>query len=257
MKRLLLATVLASLPWGARGQADPPRKTISVAAAANLKSAIEELKAGFEAERPGVRVAITTGASGSLFAQIQNGAPFDVFFSADRDYPRKVADAGLGAPGGEVVYAVGKLVAWAPKRSSLELEKKGLAALADPAVRKLAIANPAIAPYGRAAEAALRAAGVYEAVKERLVFGQNVSQTAQFAQSGAADAALIPLSLTFLGALQGGKVYAVPPSTYPAPEQSAIVLKTARDPALAQAFLAYVIGPSGRAILTKYGYGLP
>jgi molybdate transport system substrate-binding protein len=232
-------------------------RTVSVAAAANLKFAIEALARGFESERPGARVAPTFGASGSLFAQAQNGAPFDVFFSADTGYPRKLVEAGLARPEDEVVYATGKLVVWAPKDSTLELEEKGLSALAGPAVGKLAMANPAVAPYGRAAEAALRSAGVLEAVRGRLVLGQNVSQAAQFAQSGAADAALVPLSLTFAPELADGKVYPVPQASYPVQEQSALVLAAAKEPELARAFVKYVTGPRGRELLARYGYGLP
>ncbi|HVO17780.1 MAG TPA: molybdate ABC transporter substrate-binding protein [Anaeromyxobacter sp.] len=261
MNRLPTLVALASLallpPAAGVQAAEPARKTVSVAAAANLKAVMTDLKAGFEAEHPEAEVSVTTGASGNFFTQIQNGAPFDVFFSADRDYPQKAVAAGLGAPSGEVVYAIGKLVVWAPRDSPLPLEQKGLAAVADPAVKKLAIANPAVAPYGRAAEAALRTAGVYDAVKDRLVLGENVSQTAQFAQSGAADAALIPLSLTFSPELKDGKVLVVPPGSYPAQEQSAIVLKGAKEAALAQAFVSFVTGPRGREILRRYGYSLP
>ncbi len=246
---LSVLAMLAALPATAGAQT----RTLSVAAAANLKPAMEELKKGFEAESPGVEVRVTTGASGAFFAQIQQGARIDLFFSADREYPRKVIEAGLASADGEVVYAIGKLVVWTPKGSAIDLEKKGLAALADPAVKKIAIANPAVAPYGRAAEAALAAAKVLDAVKDRLVFGESVSQTAQFAQTGAADAAFIPLSLTFTPALQGGVVYVVPASSYPAQEQSAVVLRSARDAALAKAFVAYVTGAKGRAILTRFG----
>ena len=245
---------LATLPpAGATAQT----RALTVAAAANLKPAMEELKKGFEAESPGVEVAVTTGASGVFFAQLQHGAPFDLFFSADRDYPRKVVEAGLASADGEVVYAIGKLVVWTPKGSPLDLEHRGLAALADPAVKRIAIANPSVAPYGRAARAALSAAKVLEAVQDRLVLGENVSQTAQFAQTGAADAAFVPLSLTFAPAFEGGAVYIVPPSSYPAQEQSAVVLRSAHDAALAKAFLAYVTGPRGRAVLGRFGYALP
>lgn len=232
-------------------------RTIRVAAAANLKLALEALARAFESERPGTRVALTFGASGSLSAQVENGAPFDAFFSADTGYPRALVEAGFAAEADEVVYATGKLVVWAPKGSPLALEAQGLAALAGPAVRKLAIANPAVAPYGRAAEAALRSAGVLEALQGRLVFGQNVSQAAQFAQSGAADAALVPRSLTFAPELAGGKVFPVPDASYPVQRQSAVVLRAAREPELARAFVGWVAGPRGRELLARYGYGLP
>jgi molybdate transport system substrate-binding protein len=240
---------------GARAGAAPAR--LSVAAAANLKVAMEALRRGFEAERPGVEVAVTVGASGAFVAQIRQGAPFDLLFSADREYPRALVQAGLGGPGGEVVYAVGRLAVWLPPGARVNLERRGLAALADRAVRRIAIANPATAPYGRAALAALAAAGIEGAVKDRLVLGQNVSQAAQFAQSGAADAALVPLSLTFAPELREGRTWIVPADMHAPLEQSALVLARARDPALAEAFLRWVTGPTGREILARHGYALP
>lgn len=253
---LSAALATAPTPGGsapARGASAPT--ILSVAVAANLKPAMQELARAFEAARPGVEVRVTAGASGTFFAQISAGAPFDLFFSADRDYPRRIVEAGLAEP--EVVYAVGRLVVWVPAGSPLDVARSGLAALAAPAARKIAIANPALAPYGRAAEAALRAAGVYEAVKDRLVLGQSVAQAAQFAQSGAADAALLPASLAALPELASGIAVPVPPATHPPLEQSAVVLRAARDPALARAFLELVAGPPGREILRRHGYDLP
>jgi molybdate transport system substrate-binding protein len=253
-RRLVLAALLL---LAGPALADGPRKTVSVAAAANLKAAAEELKQGFEAGQPGVEVTLTLGASGALFAQIQNGAPFDLFLSADRDSPAKVIAAGLGAAADEKTYAFGKLVAWLPRGSTLDLEKQGLKALAGPAVKRIAIANPAVAPFGRATEAAFKAAGVAGAVKEKLVLGTSVAQAAQFATTGAADVAFLPLSLTFGEELAGGTTNAGPAGLIPRIEQSGLVLGGAREPALARAFLAFVTGEKGRAVLAKYGYGLP
>jgi molybdate transport system substrate-binding protein len=250
---LLAITLLLSLPT----LAAEPGRTLTVAAAANLKIAVEELKKGFEAEHPGVEVALTIGASGAFFAQIQNGAPFDLFLSADREYPGKLVEAKLGNAADEKAYAFGKLVAWLPPGSTLDLEKLGLKALASPNVKRIAIANPAVAPFGRATQAAFKAGGVYEAVKEKLVLGTSVAQAAQFATTGAADVAFLPLSLTFGKELAGGKVYAVPEALYPRIEQSGIVLASSKEAALARAFLAFITGEKGRAILAKYGYGLP
>ena len=247
-----LALLLLAAPAAARG--DPQ---LAVAAAASLGPAVREVARAFEAERPGVEVGLTLGASGTFLAQIRNGAPFDLFLSADREYPAMAIAEKLAAPANERVFAIGSLVAWLPPGSTLDLGKRGLAALADPAVERIAIANPAVAPFGRAAEAALRAAGVYDAVKEKLVLGTSVAQAAHFASTGAADVALLPLSLTFEEALAGGRVVPVPASLYPRIEQSGIVLSRARDPALASAFLAFLGGEKGRAILAKYGYGLP
>jgi len=168
-----------------------------------------------------------------------------------------VVGAGLARAEDETVYAFGKLVAWLPPGSTLDLQKRGLAALADPAVRRIAIANPAVAPFGRAAQAAFQAAGVTAAVQSKLVLGTSASQAAQFATTGAADVAFLPLSLTFEKALSGGTVVAVPEALYPRIDQSGVVLAASREQALARAFLAYVTGEKGRAILSRYGYGLP
>jgi len=253
LRRALALAALAALAPSARAQ--PPARPLAVAAAANLGSAARELAQAFEGARPGVKVALTLGASGALFAQIQNGAPFDLFLSADREYPAKLVAARLAAD--ERVYAYGRLVAWLPPGSRVDLEHGGLAALADPSIRRIAIANPAVAPFGRATESALRAAGVYDAVKDRLVLGTSAAQAAQFATTGAADVAILPWSLALEEQLSRGKVIPVAEALHPRIEQSAVVLSAARDPALARAFLDLLAGEKGRAILAKYGYGLP
>lgn len=251
---LLLALVLLAL---APAPAAAARRPLTVAAAANLKPAAEDLRRAFEAAHPDVEVALTFGASGAFLAQLRNGAPLDVFLSADREYPAQAIAAKLADAADERVYALGKLVAWVPPGSRLDLAARGLAALADPAVKRVAIANPAVAPFGRATEAALRAAGVYEAVRGKLVLGASAAQTAQFATTGAADVAFLPSSLVHAKELAGGRTFRVPEALYPRIEQSGIVLSTARDPVLARAFLAFLGGEAGRAILAKYGYGLP
>lgn len=249
---LLLSALLAS-----RAPAAESQRALAVAAAANLKSAAEELARAFEAERPGARVALSVGASGAFFAQIQNGAPFDVFLSADREYPTKLVAAGLAAAADERVYAIGTLVVWLPPGSRLDVAGEGLAALAAPEVKRIAIANPAVAPYGRAAEAALRRAGVLDAVRGRLVLGASVGQAAQFASTGAADAALLPRSLTREEALAAGTVVPLPRALAPPIEHSALVLSGAREPALARAFLAFLGGAEARAVLARHRYDLP
>jgi molybdate transport system substrate-binding protein len=231
---------------------------LSVAAAANLKPALEEVARSFERQRAGVKVVITFGASGGLVSQIRQGAPIDVFLSADREYPAKLIEAGLATARDEVVYAIGKLVLWVPRASPLDIEAVGLRSVADRRLRKLAIANPAIAPYGRAAVAALRAAGVYDAVKDRLALGENVSQTAQFAHSGAADAALLPLSLARVPLLAtSGRMVEVPQDLYPRMEQSGVVLRSSPRAAQGREFLSFLAAPAGREILARHGYGLP
>jgi len=230
---------------------------LDVAAASDLKFAMDELVAAFAKSRPDVTVQVTYGSSGNFFSQISNGAPFDMFFSADIDYPRRLQQAGLALPGSEFAYAVGRIVLWVPRTSPLRVER-GLEVLKAPEVRHVAIANPKHAPYGRAAEAALRSLGVYDAVKDKLVLGENVAQTAQFVQTGAADAGMIALSLAIAPALSGeGRYWEVPLDAYPRMEQGGIILRRTKNAAGAHAFRDFVLGPQGRAVLTRYGFFLP
>ena len=248
---LAIAAALAVAPAVARAQ---PR-TLQVAAAANLKPALEALAASFAARTADARVQATYGASGTFFAQIRNGAPFDLFLSADAELPRRLVEAGQG-DGGAFTYALGRLVVWVPRESRLDLAR-GLEVVADPSVRKIAIANPAVAPYGAAAEAALRGAGLHDRVRQKLVLGQNVQQAAQFAESGNAQVALLPLSLAAAPPLADGRRVLVPLDAHPPIEQAGVVLAGARERALAHAFTAFLLGPDGRAVLERSGYALP
>ncbi|MBV8352871.1 MAG: molybdate ABC transporter substrate-binding protein, partial [Verrucomicrobia bacterium] len=179
--------MLAALPAFAAGEdvKESAPAQLSIAAAADLRFALDDLVKEFEQNNPAVKINVTYGSSGNFFAQLQSGAPFDLFFSADVAYPRKLAEKGLGVD--EVfLYATGRIVLWAPKNSPLDLDKLGIKALLEPSVHKIAVANPEHAPYGRAAVAALKALNVYDQVASRLVYGENIAQTAQFVQSGAA-----------------------------------------------------------------------
>jgi molybdate transport system substrate-binding protein len=251
---LLALVVLVAAPAFARAA---PQRSVAVAVAANLKPAFQELAAAFQASRPGVEVRPTYGASGSFFAQLANGAPFDLFLSADAEFPARIVAQGL-ADGSAFTYAYGKLVVWVPNGSRVDLEAKGLAALADPSVQRIAIANPEVAPYGRAARAALERAGLWKRLRERIVMGQNVSQTAQFVQSGNAQAGFVPLSLARTAPLSvEGRAWAVPGSSHERIEQVGVVLLGARDLALARELAAFLAGDAARAILARHGYDLP
>ena len=255
-RRLLLALIfLLTLSTDLASAAE--KRTLSVAAAANLKDAADAIAQAFQGEHSDVDVKVTMGASGNFFAQIQTGAPFDLFLSADTEYPDKVVAAGLAQAEDERVYAFGRLIAWLPPGSTINLEKKGLDALGDSSVKHIAIANPAVAPFGRATEQAFKAAGVYDAVKDKLVLGTSVAQTSQFATTGAADVAFLPYSLTFSKELSTGKVFFVPEKLYSRIEQSGVVLASSKEADLARKLLAFITGQKGRAILTRFGYGLP
>jgi len=254
---LVLAASLATslVPVPARAE-EPPRE-VRVAAASDLKFALEAVFAATPPSAAGIRPVVIHGSSGSFFAMIENGAPFDLFLSADADYPRRLAAKGL-SDGPVFLYAVGRLAVWVPSSSRLDLESLGLRALLDPSIRKVAIANPRHAPYGRAAEAALRTAGVWEGVREKLVLGENVAQAAQFVRSGAADAGLIALSTALSGPMRSaGRHVEVPAGAHPRMDQGGIVLRSARDPAAARALRDLLLGPSGRAALKANGFFLP
>src|SRR5438045_6265435 len=171
----------------------PASAQITVAAAADLNAALTEIAADYEKSGGGA-VLLSFGSSGNLFHQIQNGAPFDVFFSADLDYPNRLIEAGLAEKSSFYRYAVGQLVLWVPASSPLDVEHRGMDSLLDPSVKKISLANPEHAPYGRAAVAALRHFGVYEKVSDRFVLGENVSQAAPFVKSANAHIGFVGLS---------------------------------------------------------------
>ena len=237
---------------------------LRIAAASDLSSALQKLVSAFE-KQTGVHVSVSLGSSGNFFAQIQNGAPFDVFLSADKSYPEKLEQAGQAEPGSLTPYARGRLVIWTAKSSSLHFETKeenvlsgGLDALARPEARKIAIANPEHAPYGRAAVAALQHFRIYDQVKGKLVLGENISQTAQFAQSGNADAGFIALSLALSESMAASGRYALlPENSYPAIEQAGVVVKASRNKEQARRFLNFLTSREGQAMLHDFGFGAP
>jgi len=230
---------------------------ITVAAASDLNVVFKEITAGFE-QQTGHRVKVSLGSSGNFFAQLSNGAPFDLFFSADLSYPRKLAEAGLADPATLFIYGVGRIVLWVPKDSPIDVGTLGMAALRHPSVHKIAIANPRHAPYGRAAVAAMEHFQVYDAVKDKLVLGENISQTAQFVQVGGAEIGIIALSLALAPAMtETGRYWEIPLETYPRLEQGAVMMNPAKDPTTARAFLDYVKSAAGRGAFARYGLVTP
>ncbi len=229
-------------------------QTVRIAAAADLRWALEEVSAAFQQEHPG-KIQITYGSSGNFHAQLMNKAPFDLFLSADVEYPEDLVRRGLGVKDSRFDYGIGRLVLWVPKASPIPVEKLGLPALGHPSVKKIALANPRHAPYGRAAEAALKKAGLLEAMGPKLVLGENISQTAQFVQSGAADMGFLALSLVVAGPLKDqGRWWMVPAEDHPSIQQGGVILSWAQDPGLARAFVAFLQGPEGRRIMKQYGF---
>lgn len=230
--------------------------TVRIAAASDLKFALDEITAAVEREHPGLEIRTTYGSSGQFVQQLRNGAPFDVYLSADAAYVQDLVDAGLADSRDAFPYAVGRLVTWFPDGPSTR--DAGLAALADDGVRTVAIANPQHAPYGRAALAALDSAGVRAEVQGKLVLGENVAQAAEFVRSGNADAGIVALSLVLSDPLRGvGSWTEVPLDSYPRLDQAGVVLAEASDPAAAALVREAILSPAGRTILAEYGFFLP
>jgi len=229
---------------------------ITVAAAADLQFAMQEVGTRFQQES-GKTVKLIYGSSGNFAQQLQNGAPFDMFFSANLDYPRQLEAAGLTEPGTFRQYAIGKIVLWAPNDSKLDLSS-GLKALLDPSIKKIAIANPQHAPYGKAAVAAMQKESIYDQVKDKFVLGENISQTASFVASGSADVGIIALSLALSPNMKDKGRYAeVPAGDYPAIEQACVIMRSSKNKDIAQQFLKFIQSPPIRALFTKYGFAIP
>jgi molybdate transport system substrate-binding protein len=249
----LCATLLFA--FSANGPSLAQERPPIVAAASDLKFAITDIATRFEADT-GRKVALNFGSSGNFARQIQQGAPFELYMSADEDFVFRLADAGLTRDRGEL-YAIGRIVLYAPKGSKLALdaELKGLEA-GWQGVRKFAIANPEHAPYGRAAEEALRRLNLWDFVKPKLVFGENIAQTAQFVTTRSAEAGIIAYSLALAPELARQGDYVLLPETLHSPLRQRMVL-TRRAGETAALFYEYLKQAPARAILKKYGFVLP
>ncbi len=248
-----LAAVLAVigsslLPAEARAE------KVTIAAAADLKFALDEIASEFKKANPLDEVEVVYGSSGKLSTQIQQGAPYDLFFSADIAFPREIAKNGLAASEA-TPYALGRIVLWS---STLDATKMTLASLTDPKITRVAIANPKHAPYGRRAEEALRASGIWEKVEPKLVYGENIAQTAQFVLTGNAQVGIVALSLALASELASkGGYWLIPSELHEPLEQGFIITKRATGSALARRFADYLGTKAARAIMVRYGFVLP
>jgi molybdate transport system substrate-binding protein len=226
---------------------------ITVAAAADLQFAMQDVAARFQKET-GKTVKLTYGSSGNFFQQIQNGAPFDVFFSANLDYAKKLDAAGLTEPGSYYPYAKGKIVIWVRNDSKLDLSS-GMRVLLDPSIKKIAVANPEHAPYGQAAVAAMQNDQIYEKVKDKFVLGENISQTASFVVSGGADVGIVALALALSPNMKDkGRYVEVPAGEYPPIEQACVILASSKNKETARQFLAFIKTPAIGDLLRSYGF---
>src|SRR5579884_472542 len=222
------------------------------AAAADLNAPLTEIANNFQ-KATGNVVRLSFGASGNLTTQIENGAPFDLFLSADVGYPERLLKENLAEPQSLTRYAVGALVLWVPEDSVLDVERAGMQVLLNPVVKRIAIANPQHAPYGAAAVTALKHFNLYDRVEKRLVLGESVSQAAQFAESGNAQVGMIALAgAVALG--HKGRYWIVPQDAYPAIEQGAVITTHSKNKELAQKFLEFLRTPDSVAVLKRYGF---
>jgi molybdate transport system substrate-binding protein len=231
------------------------KQEVLVAAAADLKFAMDSLVATFAKNNPDITIQVVYGSSGNFFQQIGNGAPFDVFFSADIDYPRQLTAKHLTLSDPHL-YGTGQLVLWS---RTIDPAVDKMNTLLNSAITKIAIANPAHAPYGQRAEEALRHYELYDKVKAKLVMGENIAQTAQYAQSGAADIGIIALSLALSPAMQqsGGKYWLIPADAHLPLEQGFVLLAHAKDNKGAYQFMNFITTPEARAILKSFGFSQP
>ncbi len=243
---LLLIIVLLTTPLSAQNN------RIMIGAASDLKFALDSIIASYRNTHPGVVVSVSYGSSGKLFEQILNGAPFHIYFSADIDYPRRLQERKL--TGSDVhTYGFGRLVLWSAK---FDPRNDGIDLLRNPNVKKVAIANPLHAPYGRKAMEVLTYYKLQDEVKPRLVYGENIAQTAQFVTSGAADVGIIALALALSPTMksQNGHFYIFPDGTHSDLEQGFVVLKQAQARQDVAAFVAYMNGAEAKQILAYFGF---
>ena len=254
--RLAFAALLLTLVCATACKDQNPAATraadeITVAAAADLTPAFEEIGRAFQSTHK-TKVVYVFGSTGMLTRQLENGAPVDLFAAASMSYIRELDQKGLIIPDSKAVYAIGRIGLWTPADSTLRLE--GIKDLARPEVMRIAIANPDHAPYGLAARQALESAGIWEAVKPKLVYGDNIRQTLQYAQTGNVDVAIVALSLSKEG---HGRWSLIPEELHQPLEQGLAIMKSTKKEQAARAFVEFLTGPEGRAILGKYGFTFP
>lgn len=256
-KRVFLPAIVAALVLNAGPlQGIGYAQEITIAAAADLQFAMQDIASRFQKET-GKTAKVIYGSSGNFSQQIQNGAPFDVFFSANVDYPKQLEADGLTEPGTFYQFAIGKVVLWVPNASKLDLNT-GLRALLDPSIKKIAIANPQHAPYGKAAVAAMQKENIYDKVKDKMVLGENISQTATFVVSGSADVGIVALSLAVSPSLKDKGRYAeIPSDDYPPIQQGCVVLRSSRQKPIAREFLRFIQTPAISDLLRSYGFQVP
>jgi molybdate transport system substrate-binding protein len=250
--RLIVLILIALV--AVRTTAQSQSGTLLIAAASDLKFGLDSIIAVFKKTNPST-VDVTYGSSGKLFEQISNGAPFDIFFSADINYPTQLKEKRMTLS--EVYsYGVGRIVVWSKK---IDPQKEGIKSLLQSSIKKIAIANPAHAPYGKRAEEALIYYKMLDSLKNKLVYGENISQTAQFVTTGAADIGIVALSLALSPIMkkEGGHYFLIPEISHHRLEQGAVLTNHTKGNGLATAFMNFVKGDDANAILTHFGFTKP
>ncbi|HUF20563.1 MAG TPA: molybdate ABC transporter substrate-binding protein [Burkholderiales bacterium] len=250
--KFLIALILALTFIGALNA----QQRVSVAAASDLAYCLEEMNRVFHREHPGLEVIVSNGSSGMFFNQIRQGAPFDVYLSADIDFPNRLVREGEAVGDSLTLYALGRIVLWT-NRTDLPLDT-GLEVLRSPSVRYIALANPEHAPYGKAGKAALEHKKIWDEVKTKVVFGQNILQAMQFVDTGNADVGVIALSLVTAPAMQGrGRHVLLPHEWHPPLEQALVLTRHGSGNPAAQTYLRFLQSAPARAIFEKYGFVVP
>ena len=248
MKRVIISLAILFATLSVTAQ------KVNIAAAANLRYVLEEIKTAYVKQYPKAKVNLTFGASGMLVQQIQNGASFDFFMAADTEFPLKLKEKGL-TTGTISTYAFGKLAIYS---TTLDVEKHGLGVLKNPTIKKIAIANPETAPYGERSIELLKSQKFYESLKSKIVLGENISQAAQFAFTGNAEIGFIALSLALAPEMAGkGNYYVIPQNLYKPIEQGCILIKTQVLNTEASRFRKFVLSASTKGIWEKFGYSVP
>lgn len=249
MKKLLVILISAlALPVSAA--------TLLVAAASDLTHSMDALSAAFARAVPGAELKVSLGSSGNFFAQIKQGAPFDVYMAADMQYPAKLAEEGSADASTLTHYATGRIAIWSLDQK-LDLNQ-GMRIFSDSSVTRVAIASPDVAPYGRAARNALQHHGYWDAVKSKLVIGENIAQTAQFVQTGNVQLGIVSYATVRAPQLTGiGTHYLIPDTGLPPIEQGAIITRHGKANPLSARFIKFLTSPAAQQILQRAGFTLP
>ena len=249
----IVTMLLLWLLFAAQTSAEP---SCTLAAASDLIPVMADLKSAFAKEHPQTQVKVSFGSSGNFFAQIRNGAPLDLFLSADTNYPSMLIKYGSGDPDSLTLYAIGHLVLWT-STSNLPISTNLSALVTNAGISRIALPNPSHSPYGRAAKSALEHLGLWSSLQHKLVLGENAAQAMQFAQSGHAQVSMLPLSMAQNRPEGSGNFVKIPPEWHPPIHQAGVLTTQGSQNPVARQFLAFLVSQSGKQIFASHGFSLP